>query len=160
MEARPSTERHLTPHTSHLTALGPADAAVRAVCCSLAQNLIFRFLQNVRRRSHCCRCARIVLPRCPAAAGRQACACIALTVVPSRARRPQKTRIQVWLYENTDLRIEGRIIVRFASTDRTSRHALARDQPAAGRPAPAPSHTGGAWPVYTCAVIGRALTST
>ncbi len=28
---------------------------------------------------------------------------------PPRARS-QKTRIQVWLYENTDLRIEGKII--------------------------------------------------
>ena len=27
---------------------------------------------------------------------------------------PQKTRVQIWLYENTDLRIEGRIIARAA----------------------------------------------
>ena len=29
---------------------------------------------------------------------------------PPRAAPSQKTRIQVWLYENTDLRIEGKII--------------------------------------------------
>ena len=27
------------------------------------------------------------------------------------ATQPQKTRVQIWLYENTDLGIEGRIIV-------------------------------------------------
>lgn len=26
-----------------------------------------------------------------------------------------KTRVQIWLYENTDMRVEGRIIVRFAA---------------------------------------------
>ena len=31
-------------------------------------------------------------------------------LAPPRSLDSQKTRIQVWLFENTDLRIEGRII--------------------------------------------------
>lgn len=36
--------------------------------------------------------------------------CQLLTLLSLRSAPVQKTRIQVWLYENTDLRIEGKII--------------------------------------------------
>lgn len=36
--------------------------------------------------------------------------CQLLTLLSLRSVPAQKTRIQVWLYENTDLRIEGKII--------------------------------------------------
>ena len=36
--------------------------------------------------------------------------CQLLTLLSLRCAPAQKTRIQVWLYENTDLRIEGKII--------------------------------------------------
>jgi small nuclear ribonucleoprotein E len=36
--------------------------------------------------------------------------CQLLTLLSLRSAPAQKTRIQVWLYENTDLRIEGKII--------------------------------------------------
>ena len=35
--------------------------------------------------------------------------CQLLTLLSLRSVPAQKTRIQVWLYENTDLRIEGKI---------------------------------------------------
>ena len=74
-----------------------------------AQNLIFRFLQNVRRLA-----LEPALLGVPAAA-MSACGSSAPSnseADPAPARPGQKTRVQIWLYENTDLRIEGRIIVR------------------------------------------------
>ena len=67
-------------------------------------NLIFRFLQNVRLPSRSLRISLSV----PILRSLTATAPLFFIIIVFRDL--QKTRIQVWLYENTDLRVEGRII--------------------------------------------------
>ena len=70
---------------------------------SRAQNLIFRFLQNVRA------VAQPLHDLAPCR--RQAPPMRAVPLHPVPTPASQKTRVQIWLFENTDMRIEGRIIV-------------------------------------------------
>ena len=67
-------------------------------------NLIFRFLQNVRLPSLSLRISLSI----PIQRSLTATAPFFFIIIVFRDL--QKTRIQVWLYENTDLRVEGRII--------------------------------------------------
>ena len=97
-------------------------------------NLIFRFLQNVRSYRVLVRGA--VLVHVPSARPTCVCTCNAPPIARPCASlllcacgvlrdvlmgwdtlltlpvRVQKTRIQIWLYEQTSIRMEGRIIVR------------------------------------------------
>ena len=97
-------------------------------------NLIFRFLQNVRSYRVLVRGAVLVhvpsawpacVCTCNAPPIARPCACLLLCAcgvlrdvlmgwdtLLTLPVRVQKTRIQIWLYEQTSIRMEGRIIVR------------------------------------------------
>jgi hypothetical protein len=99
-------------------------------------NLIFRFLQNVSRgvvgvAAATGRARQRV--REGGRAQRDAKHALALCA----ATTAQKSRIQVWLYEQTSMRLEGRIIVRArAAASRDRRAIVAATCRARLRPAP------------------------
>lgn len=82
---------------------GPLHATVRSLwrdSCAPAAMLA--------PQAACCMLASLVSRRWAAAVPFRP---VVLTQLPA-CRRPQKTRIQIWLYEQTSIRMEGRIIVR------------------------------------------------
>jgi hypothetical protein len=96
------TQPIVRPHTLH-SFICPVGNSINhspppPILLAALQNLIFRFLQNVRSSLLVLRSISVYLSS------------ISFILSPAF----QKSRIQIMLYENTDLRIEGRIIVRIA----------------------------------------------